>query len=447
VWPTILFFLASGAAVWLNLQPNRVRQRLWQDAAAACGLTTEECSSVWKGRSGQLEVSLEATGRRGENSRVVVVVPGPSGFSNVKIRRELYQSFWKSEIEVGDEAFDGAFFVEGPAKLVHALLDGEARRLMLGVNAKSPLEVKWGTLQAEASHEQVREILSLLLTIGRRFAQRVDVEQRLAENARGDPAAGVRLQNLLLLIRELPGTPGTVETLRAACADPSPAIRLLAAQALGAEGHDVLVALAESTEDDASSGQALLIVGRDLPFERTSAILIRALRRRQIQTARACLKVLGSRGGEAAVDTLAKVLEREEGVLAVAAAAALGEAGGRKAEPPLIQALEHEDTDDRIAAADALCRVGTVAAVLPLQEAAESKPYHSGLRRAARQAIAAIQTRLPGASPGQLSLAGAEAGHLSLAQVEAGELSLAADPDGQLSLLRGEARQPAAKEA
>jgi len=75
-----------------------------------------------------------------------------------------------------------------------------------------------------------------------------------------------------------------------------------------------------------------------------------------------------------------------------------------------------------------------VAAVLPLEEAAESFSHGPELVRATRQAIAEIQSRLPGASPGQLSLAGVETGQLSLA-TESGELSLAtADPAGELSL-------------
>jgi hypothetical protein len=74
--------------------------------------------------------------------------------------------------------------------------------------------------------------------------------------------------------------------------------------------------------------------------------------------------------------------------------------------------------------------------VLPLQEAAGRSVPGSRLRRAAHQAIAEIQARLEGATPGQLSLATAdipEAGQLSLAPAEAGDLSLAADPGGQLS--------------
>jgi hypothetical protein len=50
---------------------------------------------------------------------------------------------------------------------------------------------------------------------------------------------------------------------------------------------------------------------------------------------------------------------------------------------------------------------------MPLREASDRR-RQSDFRRAASQAIAAIQGRLQGAAPGQLSLAGAEAGQVSL---------------------------------
>jgi molecular chaperone DnaK (HSP70) len=55
----------------------------------------------------------------------------------------------------------------------------------------------------------------------------------------------------------------------------------------------------------------------------------------------------------------------------------------------------------------------------------ERKDADKRLRSAARQAVARIQSRRVGASPGQLSLASDEAGQLSLADE---------DPKGQLSL-------------
>ena len=101
------------------------------------------------------------------------------------------------------------------------------------------------------------------------------------------------------------------------------------------------------------------------------------------QTAIACLETLGARGAVASEDAiLAALLCPLDGV--------------------------------RIAAARALGRAGTADAVRDLLAVSESGPGE--LRRAARQAIAEIQSRLPGASPGQLSLAGGEAGALSLAE-------------------------------
>jgi hypothetical protein len=229
----------------------------------------------------------------------------------------------------------------------------------------------------------------------------------------------VRLHNLLVLIRELPKDPRTAWALRQACSDPVLEIRLRAARELGAEGRGVLLDLANDLKDDAVSAVAVSALDRELPFDRTAAILRRALIRRRTRTACACLESLGRRGA-VAVGVLAEALERREGEVAVAAARALGATGSPAAEPPLLLALASGREDLRLAAVNALGRVGSAASVLPLKEAAE----RFDLRRPTRQAIAEIQSRFQGASPGQLSLA----------QTETGQLSLASDPAGQLSL-------------
>jgi hypothetical protein len=321
---------------------------------------------------------------------------------------------------------------------VCALLDAETRGLLVSVNAESRLEIVGGELRAETSDTHLQYVLPRLIKLGRRFSQPGDITRRLARNARRDPAAGVRLQSLLLLVRESPGNPRTAEALRRACSDSSPKIRLWAARESGAEGRDVLMQLAGSETDDDCSAQAVSALGLELPFERTRDILVQALHRRHIQTARACLEALGRSGTATAVDDLANVMAKEKGELAVAAAQALGSTGTEAAEPPLIKALRHDTADVRLAAAKALGRIGSAAAVLPLEEAAESFSHDPELVLATQQAIAEIQSRVPGASPGQLSLAGVEAGQLSLAPTEAGQLSLTTDPAGQLSLPPGE---------
>ena len=200
--------------------------------------------------------------------------------------------------------------------LVSVLLNAEMRRWLIRMNNPwSRLEISHGQLWLETfDNKNLSAILPLFVDISRRLAQRVDIAQGLAENARQDPEAGVRLHNLLLMARGLPGDPRTLEALRNACSDPSLEIRLRAARELGAEGRGVLKELAEGLVDDAVSAQAIAFLGRELPSERTVAVLDQALRRYLVQTARACLKALG-RCGPAAVDKLTEVMAREYGEL------------------------------------------------------------------------------------------------------------------------------------
>jgi hypothetical protein len=446
-----VYLLFSGGTLRDVLQSRARRRRLWRDAAAACGLTVVG-TSVWPrrlklaARAGPIEVRIEGT-QQNIGTRIVVMVPGPPGFGNVKIRREVGEQGAR-EIEIGDEVFDRTFSIEGPMRLVCVLLDAKARRLLLRLSAKNRVEIAGGELRAEMFDREVPAVLRLVLNLGRRFSKRTDVVRCLAENAHQDPKPGVRLRNLLLLVHECARGPWTIKALRTAGSDPSPQIRLQAGMELGAEGRDILVALAKGKTDDDCSAQAIRILGRELPFEHTTAILDRALQARRIQTACACLETLGSSGNAGAVATLAEVLAQEEGELATTAAQGLGDTGSAAAEQPLILALQREQADLRITATSALARVGSAAAVLPLEEAAERASRDDGFRRTARQAIAEIQSRLPGAAHGQLTLAGAEGGQLSLATETAGQLSLPAEEAGQLSLSEDEEEvQPPSGEA
>ena len=433
---------AGGVGFWLGVQQGRERRQGWQKAASSCGLQEVKTSGLsgLTGRAGPFEVQIEDDGDKKQGARITVTVHGQHDFYNVKIRPAPLIKLGR-EIEIGDPSFDGTFFAEGPVPLVLALLDAPTRRLMLRMSLESQLEILHDTFQAEMSDENISKILPLLLDLGQRFTQVLDVPLCLAENIHLDPEAGVRLQNLRVLISERPEDPITLEALRKACSDASPENRLWVAKKLGAKGRDVLLELAEGVEDDTVSAEAVSMLNQDLSFERTKPILDRALIRRRTRTARVCLEALGRSGDAAAVDVLTVVMAREKNELAVAAAEALEAIGNPAAEPALILALQREQADLRVAAANALGRVGSVEAVLPLKEAAERSWIDRGFHRAARQAIAEIQSRLQDASPGQLSLAATEAGQLSLAEAEAGQLSLASDTGGQLSLPSGEPGQ------
>ncbi len=437
MWKAVLTLLASPFTTVESFLQTPWRRKVWQEVAATHALrvgetfTSRGSQPMLRAWAGPIEIRFEETSRN--NTRLVVVVPGHPGFVGVTVHRKEARPSGEPGIEIGDERFDRRFYVSGPPWLIRALFDAEARRLLLRANGWCRLEIAGGELWAEMPEAHLTNMLPYFLEISRHLAQPVDIARRLSENALRDPEAGVRLQNLRLLIRDHLMDPETAEVLRAACADTSPEIRLRAARELGAEGREVLLELAEGTLGDTLSAEAVSSLGRDLPIERARAILGRVLHSDHVQTARACLEALGGSTAAEDIDTLAQVMAGEQCELAAAAATALGSTGSPAAEPLLIPALQEEPEALQVAAANALAHVGTATAVLPLKEVAERIHYPEA-RKAARQAIAEIQSRLSGASPGQLSIAGSEAGQLSLAQAEAGQLSLANDPAGELSL-------------
>ena len=454
MWELILVaglpVLMQGGLAWLVLRDRRKRVDDWEETVRSFGFRVTERSRSYgwfvklEGRQGAMQLTIEDARRHRYDSptRIILSVPGPPGSAGLKIRREGPYKPGAREIEIGDEPFDKNFSIEGPLRVAAVLLDEKVRKILTDLNSQcGRLGIIGNEIVVELNDVQIPDVLPMLMNIAERFSGEMDVPQRLAHNARHDWAPGARLLNLRFLVREFPGEALTIEVLRQACSDPSPRVRLLAARALGGEARDVLLKLAEDMEIDECSAQAVAALGKTMPFERAQDLLSVALRRRRLQTAQACLTSLVQDGRPVAVDILVRLMDKEDGELAANAALALGETGNPEAEAPLLRALRTGRTDIRTAAAKALGRVGSVAAVLPLKEAEENLSWDSELRRAARQSIAEIQARLPGASHGQLSLAGEGAGQLSLADAEAGQLSLAVDPAGQLSLPEPETPQ------
>jgi hypothetical protein len=332
------------------------------------------------------------------------------------------------DIELGDPAFDAAYLVQGDTVHALALLDADTRRLLLALHDRADVDLSAGSLAAALRLDRgatVDDVLPRLVKLVRRWSGGNPLHVRLIRNLRKDPSPSVRLNNLVCLLRMYAEHRDTRAALRFARRDASTEVRLLAAAALGSEGHPVLLDIAENAADDTCAARAIEALGRHLSREQATGILQRAIGAGRTSVACASIYWLGRHSGRESAATLIPLLELVAAAPAIAAATVLGDIGATAAEPALIAALSREP-EVRLAAANALAHIGSAASVLPLCEAADRFSLDKDLGRATRQAIAEIQARLTGATPGQVSLAGDGAGQLSVAGDEAGRLS---EPD------------------
>jgi HEAT repeat protein len=452
----VFLILAGSLALplWIYAERRVRRKQLqgWRAAAATIGLQEVDSGlsllgSPWlTARSGRRRVAFKRELRGDKIYVTKVTISGDSGIS-LRVQRpprRLERLLDEREIELGDDAFDAEVEVHGAADRVHAMLDAETRTLVRrmlrrrleppgqrAVSIHGRVSLEYGHLEAELREDptpptphELAEAVGALLGLADRFAKPASVSERLAGALEREPHWRVRVNGLQLLATSFPNDRSTTPALRRGLADEVPEVRLQAGIALGEEGRATLLEIASAEDvEDATAAHAIDVLGDRFPADAAQSVLRRALRLRRIHSADACIQLLGRTGAAAAAALLCKVLLVEDGPLAVAAARALETCAGADAEDDLLDALGRGPSDLTAPVIAALGRCGSARAVLPIQEAAEDADREA--RRAARQAVAAIQSRLPGASPGQLSLAGGEAGQLSLADV---------DPRGRVSL-------------
>jgi len=341
----------------------------------------------------------------------------------------------------GDPVFDDIVSVRGPWPTLLALLDPHARSLIRAFTQRggsvvdgvvsvvarrilSPTDETDAALTVSYLSAAFEVVTVLRQPLG-------DGVGRLCERFRQEPVPLVRRRLIEPLANLLEDDYRPRQVLREALQDHDREIRLHAAIALGDEGRDTLLNIASHPEgDNRQAQQAIEALGPRLPLPQVVAMLDASLAAGHNNVARATIQVLGRIRGAVAIERLADLLIADDGDLAATAARALAATEDTTAEPPLMKALSHGPPAVRAEAAEALGFVGTSAAVPALRALIEVAGSDRRLARAARQAIAAIQARIPGASPGQVSLAEGEAGHVSLTSDDrAGQVSLPATED------------------
>jgi hypothetical protein len=374
-------------------------------------------------------------GRQSTGTQVTITRTGNKPFA-LAVRRETGSTRWdkqhsQEEVLVGDMAFDDAFYIQGDAARVLAALDAATRNEIRQLAETADLVISGHRIvfSLGATDEPwLSLVLARVFDLAKQLNDEAPCIDRLARNAVQDPAAGVRLRNLIVLTREYGSQDVARTALRSALGDADAHVRLNAALALGEDGRAVLEQLAgDGKIADAYSARAIGALAAELPVDRLRAILLASLPGPRPLTGAACIEALGSRGGDDAVAAVCDVLYHEDQELRVAAAHALGRHEGPRAEQALCGVLGAATEPDELdAAIESLGRMGTVGSVPVLEALAREHPWSLSLHRAVRQSIAEIQSRLVGAEHGQVSLANAQGGEVSLAADEGG-LSLAPD--------------------
>ncbi len=449
--------------------------------AEAAGLTDSVPTNTGlAGKAGQLVVGLEKYIRAHASGTRISIAGLGHGDPGLELRRsnigarpgraaEKATGEGHEGIVTGDPAFDSKFGVRGSMPLARALLDAGTREavgtvfdgrlplqdgrevavtarvaedeVVLEIPDDRSLSSKAGWLRLP--EEDLPKVVGAALAFARRLVAPAGVAARIAENIRSEPEVRVRLRCLHTLIKWFPEDPASREALRAAAKVGSVEVRLTAAIALGEEGREALIALAQEEGPLAEPFRvrAIKALGGSIPGEVAERAYASAVANRESRAAAACLAALARIGGDRVVTALAKALAASDGELGAAAARALGDTSLPGAEAHLLANLEGRERMVTLAAVEALGRIGTARSVPQLKECAGRRPEDRVLERAVRQAVAEIQSRLEGAEPGQLSLAAANAGELTVVGEDThGRLTVAqGDASGKLSVTEGHA--------
>ncbi len=237
--------------------------------------------------------------------------------------------------------------------------------------------------------EEGREAGALLASAGRlRIA---GVEALLLSHAR-DPRAEVRAGAVEGL--SYVATAAALDAVAAALADPAPAVRTAAAEALGragGRGTPALVAAAQAASGAAPEWRST--IARALGDTGSTDAIASLAALLDGRSAASAAMALSRIGAPAAASRLAEYLGRPEASARAEAIEALAQLIARDAAPAIAALLTDDRPDVRAAAARALGRLGHEGASARLE--ALRSDYYGRVRRAAVEALAKLPSGLP----------------------------------------------------
>ena len=440
--------LAAGA--WRKAVGSRARST-WRDAFREAGVSlsaARESGTRLVGTRGSLQVDIES-----DAAAVRISVIGlDSSVSCIPRTQFDSGAGLETDLVLGDPRLDAAVVLRGHEAVLRALLDHDVRRAVrdvvsgqLGFPGEAGTEtlsghgrITGGAIQLTFPRDgrdlfaRVRHpglppgALRAIVDLAERLMTPADPARRIADGMRREPLASVRLANLSFLARTFTAHPATRSALLAALGDPADEVRLEAAKRLGNDGVRTLLKLALGrASGDAHATEAIAVLREHFRSRHARWLLRRAIEARRVSVVAACLARLVAAGEESSVPGVAAALHSEDDAVARAASHALAQAEAPCFEDTLIAALEHRLPAVQAEAVTTLGRVGSVRAVAPLRDWESRHGLDRWFRADARRAIAQVQSRLSGASPGLLSMAGAEAGQVSLVKEdERGRVSL-----------------------
>lgn len=342
--------------------------------AAEVGLVVRRYTPVLKGTSfGELSatlpdgghLSLEFSGELAEISRVTL--------TGLLEELSLSRRVKEGGDYTGDARFDARFSLEVRLWLTRGCLGADARRALIALDDMADqgggLNVRAGSLKLKLDGQVARD------------------------------AAQLQLSSLVHALRALYGA-----------MKPQPM------------GEGWLIAAARSDPDAGARARAISLLTEVLPSGPTLQVVEAALGDRSAEVR--LQAALALKNTSILNDMLEADLRRAASRDPLRVLKGLEAA---RAEDALALLLAQEDEDVQTGAAEALGRIGTVGAVEPLRALAERGLLDSASKRAARQAILNIQSRLQGAEAGQIAVIeeAPQAGAVALAD-ERGQLSVAA---------------------